>query len=606
MNNMKKALLYSAMALATLTMSSCGDDFLVIDPAGSISEGTLINDQGIDFVLTGAYSTLYGVSGQWNAPNNTIANPIFGDVVGGDYNEGSQQGDQPDWNALEIYSITAANSYLSSKWNYIYEAVKRCNAVISMVNKGGDKIANADQIIGQALFLKGLWMFEGIKTFGAAIPYVTVEDYEASVDPQVSNVDENGNYVYIWDKVEADLQEAMQKLPATWDSDFGRATKWMAEALLGKLDLYWSSPYNGTNGSNAAKLAEAKTHLENVLNNGVDAKGQKYRLANTYQELFLPDTSDWTGESIIDIQLTLDGSNVNTTAVYGGYYTGFNGGTAPYPTGWGFFQPSYNYVNSMITDANGLPLKDFTSVPALSMDGDEITSDLNTTTDPRLDITIGRHGVPFLDWGSTPAKSWIRQTTTGGVYVSKKHQSRVGDRGTYSLTNYGTSNVANFHVLRVADVYLMLAEIAIRNNDLGTAMNYINTVRGRAANSYITAEAGITDGSYTFVDKVNGTTKTDAAANYCIGLYTSLDSTADAWEALKRERRAELCQEGHRWFDLARWGEVGSVLNNFVAYEKQFLAKYKNSYDENWICFPIPNSEIQTAEGRFVQNVNWK
>ena len=53
--SMKKAILYSAMDLATtFGMSSCGDRFLLIDPAGSVSEGTLTNDQGIDFVLTGA------------------------------------------------------------------------------------------------------------------------------------------------------------------------------------------------------------------------------------------------------------------------------------------------------------------------------------------------------------------------------------------------------------------------------------------------------------------------------------------------------------------------------------------------------------------------
>ncbi len=113
---MKKAILYSAMALATMSLSSCGDDFLTIEAAGAVSESTLMNDQGIDFLLTGAYSSLNGMMpGQWDNPSRTLANPVFGDMLGGDTNEGTQAGDQPDWNQLEVYSITAANPYIAVK-----------------------------------------------------------------------------------------------------------------------------------------------------------------------------------------------------------------------------------------------------------------------------------------------------------------------------------------------------------------------------------------------------------------------------------------------------------------------------------------------------------
>lgn len=610
---MKKAILYSAMALATLSFSSCGDDFLVIDPAGAVSEATLTNDQGIDFVLTGAYATLNGMMPSlWNAPSNTLADPVFGDMLGADTNEGTQAGDQPDWAALEVYSFTASNSYILNKWAAIYEAVKRANNVISMVNKGGDAISNGDQIIGQALFLKSIWMFEGIRVFGAAIPYVSVEDYEANVDPQVSNVDESGNYVYIWDKVEADLKEAISKLPETWDGDYGRATSWQAKALLGKLYLYWSSPYNGNNGSNSAKLSDAKQYLSDVLNNGVDAKGNKYKLVDDYQTLFRAG-HDWDGESIIDIQFALDGSSFWTVAVYGGYYTGFNNtGDTGIPTGWGFIQPTYNYVNSMMVDANGLPLADFESqTPPTSFKevyDDEgnvvsrsIATDLTVTMDPRVDISVGRAGVPFLDWGTGPTAAMIRSFTNAGVYIAKKHHTSVAEFGSSALTNSGTTNTKNHHLMRLADVYLMLAEIAIREGDDATALKYINIVRERASHSYVKAEDGITVGSYTYTD-VNGTVHKDAAANYKLGLYPA---GYDAWTALKRERRAELSHEGHRFFDLARWGDVGTTLGNFVAFEAQYLTKYKTK-PGNFCTMPIPSSELNTAGGRFIQNADWK
>ncbi|MBR1541065.1 MAG: RagB/SusD family nutrient uptake outer membrane protein [Bacteroidaceae bacterium] len=618
---MKKAILYSAMALATMSLSSCGDDFLTVEAAGAVSESTLMNDQGIEFLLTGAYSSLNGmIPGQWSNPANTLANPVFGDMLGADTNEGTQAGDQPDWNALEVYSITAANPYILQKWQAIYEVVKRCNNILSILNRT-DAISNPDQIAGQAQFIKALWLFEGIRMFGAAIPYVSVEDYDANVDPQVSNVDESGNYVYIWDKVEADLKDAISKLPATWgEGNYGRATSWMAKALLGKVYLYWSSPYTGHNGTNASKLSEAKSLLSEVLNSGVDAKGQKYKMLDDYADLFAAG-HDWDGESIIDIQLTLDGSSIFTSAVYGGYYTGFNntGGTG-INTGWGFIQPTYNYVNSMYVDANGLPVADFesrdvptkfTEIYETQPDGTEkliersIATDLTLAVDPRLDISMGRAGVPFLDWGVAPEAAWIRSFTNAGVYVTKKHITRVSELGGQALTNFGTSNVKNHHLMRVADVKLMLAEIAIREGDLNTALSQINDVRRRAANSYITALSGVTKGSYTYQDKVNGTTHNDAAGNYIIGLYPSFSSESEAWTALKRERRAELSFEGHRFFDLARWGDVGETLGKYVAFERQYLAKYTNN-PGNFTCLPIPLNEIRSAEGRFVQNEDWK
>ncbi|MCR4765971.1 MAG: RagB/SusD family nutrient uptake outer membrane protein [Bacteroidaceae bacterium] len=618
---MKKAILYSAMALATtLGMSSCGDDFLLIDPAGAVSEGTLTNDQGIDFVLTGAYASLNGMIGSpWNNPGNSLSNIVFGDVVGADANKGSTAGDQSDWTMLETYSFTSANSYIRDKWGAIYEVVKRCNNVISMVGKGGDAISNPDQIIGQAQFLKSLWLFEGIRMYGAAIPYVSVEDYEANVDPQVSNVDESGNYVYIWSNVEADLKDAISKLPADWTStgDYGRATSWMAKALLGKLYLYWSSPYNGTNGT-ADHYSDAKTLFKDIIDNGVDAKGQKYTLANTYEELFAAATSDWTGESIIDCQMTLDGSNSLPNGVRSNYYIGFVSGDIP-GGGWGFYQPTSEFVNSYLVDADGLPASDYQDQPALTLtklvdegletEHTDVVSDLDTPTDPRLDVNVARFGVPMLDWGSTPDATWIRSFANGGPYLSKKAQSRRSERGTYSLTNYPISSTANFHYMRLADVYLMYAECCIHDGDYTTAMEYINKVRARAANGYVAAEDGITTKAYTLEDKVNGQTITGTAANYRIGLYKSLDAS-NAMTALKRERRAEFGMEGARWYDLARWGNIADELNAFIKFEMSSTggqkSKYVFGYDNKMVTFPIPESEIQTAEGRFVQNENWK
>ena len=72
------------------------------------------------------------------------------------------------------------------------------------------------------------------------------------------------------------------------------------------------------------------------------------------------------------------------------------------------------------------------------------------------------------------------------------------------------------------------------------------------------------------------------------------------------ERKIEMA-EGHRWYDLARWGIIADELNSYASYEKKFLLKYANSvYNAKWCVLPIPLNEIQKMDGLLVQNENWK
>jgi hypothetical protein len=608
---MKKAIIYSAMALATLSMSSCGDSFLLLEPAGAVSETALLSDNGIDMVLTGAYSSLNNMNQTGWMGYAALSNYCFGDVAGADANKGSQSSDQSDFTAIEVYSFSAANSYIQGKWAAVYEAAKRCNNVIDMVEKT-ENLTNPELIIAQAKFIKGVWMFEGIRMFGAFIPYVSLEDYQASTDPQVTNHKEGSDVadIPIWDLVAKDLKEAAEVLPDTWTNttgygatQYGRATKWMAKAMLAKLYLYWSSPYNGKNATDD-HWNDCKALLDEIIANGKDAKGTPFKLAKTYGELFNnANTSDWTGESVFDVQLTINGTQTDTNAAVYSPAIGTPGALGL--GGWGFYQPTYEFVNSFMVDDNGLPLANYTDFePLTTMGATAPVTDLDTPLDPRVDYCAGRFGVPYLDYGiPTGVTGWVRDYTNGGLYMNIKYQHRMADRGGTAVATAIGSNSANYHVIRFADILLMRAEVAIHENDLATALDLINQVRARAANSFIKNEKA----DKTFDNKVAGKIESGAAANYRIGLYTSFANAAEATTALKREMRAEFGMEGHRWFDIARWGEAASVLNAYRAYEgTYFPGKFGNVYNENWVTYPIPITEIQTAMGRIAQNANWK
>lgn len=555
----------------------------------SYTEVAFDDDAALEVVneaMANAYASFYmGVESQWSPGASYLNNIVFGDTAGGDANKGSTGGDQIDWENIQNYSISPDNSYINTKWNGVYNAVQRAHRVMNLVaNAKEGVVENPKQMIAQAKFIKAVWLFEGIRMFGAAIPYISLEDYQANHDnPKVSNVDQSGNYIYIWDRVEQDLIDAIIYLPESWEAgNKGRATRWMAMAMLAKLYLYWSSPYNGTNAT-ADHWSQARNLLEEIVNSG------KYSLVNKYSDLFNPSMPGETSESIFDIEMPY------------GYWTKLH-----FFGGWGFYQPTFEFVNSFIVDSNGLPANDYTTLAPLSTLYTDYSNDywivsctdLNTAVDPRLDFTAGRFQVPYWDKGM-PNDKWIRSYTNGGLYMNKKFQSRIA---TYFYIPI-ESEVKHYSVIRYADILLMLAEISLHDNDLASALYLINKVRSRAANDFVTNSGS----GYTMDDKVNNTIIPDAAGNYRIGLYTSFASTEEAYTALRRELRAEFGMEGHRWFDIARWGIPAAVLNDFRVYEKQYFSgKYENEYQAKWVTFPIPTAAIESSEGRIVQNENWK
>ena len=606
---MKKVLLYSAFALGTLTMSTgCGDSFLSLTPVSSTSEATLSDAAGVNYLLTGAYATFNSmVSSAGGMGEASLTNWVWGDIVGGDANKGSLASDQPDLTMLETWSWGTENGYIKNRWDAVYESVKRCNQVISLANKLGDALPNKDQIIAQAKFIKGFWMFDGIRVYGPAIPYVSVEDFEASTDPQVSNVDENGNYVYIWSKVEQDLKDAIAGLPETWEGDYGRATSWMAKAVLAKLYMNWTSPYDGSEGYGANKWTELTNLLDDIIANGKDAKGTKYQLAETYPALWHYETSDWTGESVFDIQFTMHGTTSETSSPFHTHAVEFSNALGY--GGWGFYQPSFEFTNNHIVDEAGLPLAfeeytDRDKYELIEMN-DPASMNLAVFNDPRIDVNVGRFGVPYLDWGTPNNMKFIRDYTNGGMYLNKKNHGWKTQRG--GATN-PVSTAVNYHIIRFAEILLMRAECYYHAGEYDKVIEIVNQIRTRAAQGFVAADETTTE-EYVMenLTGVGEATVEGAAANYRIGLYDeSYETKEKAWAALEREYRLEFGMEGHRWFDIARWGVVADRLNAFAEAENQYLGKYVNSYNKSWVYFPIPQSEVQTAQGRFVQTPAWK
>lgn len=261
----------------------------------------------------------------------------------------------------------------------------------------------------------------------------------------------------------------------------------------------------------------------------------------------------------------------------------------------GFDQPSFTLSNSFKVDANGLPFLDesYNAVPLKNDMGisaaQPFTPDSTTPLDPRIDWTIGRRGIPFLDWGIMPGSIWVRNQAAAGPYEPIKHLFYKSQEGTYtdasSWTNGFTAN--NYHLIRYADVLLMAAEAEVNGGgSLMQAMTYVNQVRARAANP-----AG-------FVGPSNNAGKV-SPANYQIGLYTSFPDATYAMKAIMFERKIELATEGHRFSDLVRWGTAKAQLDAYAANEAKqgYLSMTGVTFTVGKSEYlPIPQAEIDKSQ----------
>src|SRR3954466_14862456 len=117
--NLRHRVLGGATAFATaLVLYGC-HDFLTQNavPQGAVTAGTLKTKSGVEGMLIAAYRAL-DCNYQTAAWGCAVSNWVFGSVASDDAYEGSQAGDQPGIELIELYHWTTpdAEGYLNAKW----------------------------------------------------------------------------------------------------------------------------------------------------------------------------------------------------------------------------------------------------------------------------------------------------------------------------------------------------------------------------------------------------------------------------------------------------------------------------------------------------------
>ncbi|AEI48883.1 RagB/SusD family nutrient uptake outer membrane protein [Runella slithyformis] len=559
---------------------SCSESFFDLKPQGRASLAQLSTKNGVNALLIGAYSLMDGVGAGNTGRQSTISNYVFGGISSDDAVKGTDAGDQPEQSFIEQYNWLSDNTYFLGKWWHSYDGVARCNEVIQIVSSPEVKDmtdAEKTQVIAEARFLRGHYHFEAKKMWNR-VPYIDEKVY-VSADPNSTKVP---NTEDIWAKIEADFDFAAKNLPGV-QAQKGRATQWAAKSYLAKAMIFQK------------KWAAAKTLLEDVLKNS----GKK--LVANYHDNYRT-TGNNNSESIFEVQFSVNDGTTGNNGNAGDNLNWPYSATAPGRGCCGFYQPSHNLVNAFKTE-NGLPMigdaadgtLDTYNRVDLPNDQGIVASaafslDKSIPVDPRLDWTVGRRGVNFLDWGPMPGSTWIRDQAYAGPFTGKKWMYYLSEENstTHSTSRRNVNN--NYRLIKLSHVVLWLAECEVELGNLAAAEGYVNQIRLRAKTGSVQ----------------------DASVNYQVDAYPSgtfAGKGADfARNAVRMEQRLEFAMEGHRFFDLVRWGIAEKVLNKYAAEEsvpgtepsgRKFNKRSymvgkvfatKNNY------FPLPQDEILNSQ----------
>ena len=574
---MKYLIKYIALALLITGFFSCEDLFEPIDENRLTPDYVESDPESAEGILLHAYTGLISHT------NFTVA--ASDDAVSNNLND--------DYRRMATGQLSAQYNP-AQRW-YLFNEIFYINKFIEIVES--DKVRWKDndtvnllfkeRLLGEALAMRAVYHFyilqahAGVGVSGQllGIPYyekyLTVDD-DFNI-PRLSFEATIG-------KIIADLNQAVELLPMVYSDDiidvlpkhqgydFGqykiangrqynlRMSGKIARALIARVELFAASPAFLNGAGHYENAANAAAELIN-LNGGLSGLVPGIEFYQTDNQL--------RGEEFI-WRSSIEGGSGSAWLEEQNYPPSVNGS--------GNLNPTHNLVNAFPMD-NGFPISE-------AIDYDPQNPYENR--DPRLSAYIlcnenmlynGAYVITGLGGGINRIDSIPERSTRTGYYMKKL--LRTAD---VRINNDGSA-VSAKHIniyFRFTELFLILAEAA---NEIG-GPDY--TVGGMSAKDIIGAirdRAGIND-----------------------EYLPTVVSQAEMREVIRNERRIELCFEGHRFWDLRRWGlplneSVSGYFYNGSRYVEIPVIETRD-YPEYAKYLPIPYSEIIKFSA-LEQNTGW-
>jgi len=522
------------LTLGILMLGSCSEDFLEKEPSTQKTVETFYNTPQDAFEgLVAAYDILQqGDYGHFLMMSEIASDNCFGgagktDGFGHNY---------WDWFRTE-------NNQNGNAWRKYFQGIYRSNTVLANLDKveWGNQSELRTQYEAEARFLRAFFYFDVVRLFGN-VPLIT-KPLEAGEYEQPQAPAEE-----VYKQIAEDLTFAIENLPATAfgsinPGDYGRATKWAAEAMMGRVFLFYTGYYQKADIAGIATRDQVRGYIDDVITNSGHA------LVPEYRRLFRAaswDTKDYVGEDNIEtvfaIKYTLQGVNqwgLNSGNRWQKFLGLRNHNAYPYGGGWGFCTVNPKLWNAF---ADGDTRKTASII-------DVVTEAPSFTPVDQRQYT-----------GYAPKKY---APTTDKVMVdgSEVVISTVENMG-------GNDQINQFDdwvIIRYSDVLLMAAELRLDGG--GDAQTPFNEVRNRAFNGTAPAVA---------VSKA----------------------------AIMEERRFEFALEGLRYWDLLRQGiDVANQAIDNTDPVEEFVVDFR---PETGGFFKIPESQVNLSNGSLNQNAGWE
>lgn len=422
---MKKVFL---LILVTWIFSSCSEEFLDRKPLDQVDSSTFYRTEEDAFeALVAVYDVLGyqstpGVS--W-APYLTVSDMLSDDAYAG----GADANDGLDEDELNNFNIPPTNLLVHSTWLINYTGIYRANLLLEKLPDIDMDEEEKERMRGECKFLRAYFHFQLVRLF-ENIPLLT-RTLQSPSEYSVEQAEPSETY----NQIALDLFEAAGVLPEMVDpGENGRLTKWAAQALLGRVYLFYEGVYGMDlmAGSETLDRTRILALLEDIINNSSHALLPEF--ADNFRKAF-----EFSEESIFEI------SHGDSPPWWDwGYLRGSEGNLAAqmqgprvtnsdnWNRGWSFAPVTYSLFKELEED----PRREATIVIETELDGNLVKGYQHTG------------------------------------YYSNKYTSDEEHWG--SDGQFEHNRTCNYRVIRYSDVLLMAAELGSPN-----AQSYLDEVRGR-------------------------------------------------------------------------------------------------------------------------------
>ena len=535
------------------------------------------------------------VNGIYSVMNRNLADPeedpffIF-DIASDDRLGG---GSQSNIGAQGVDRLMNAYvDWMKPLWQQRYAGINRANNALETIDKVTEWSSpdKKNQLLCEIYFLRAFYYFNLAQVFNG-VPLVL--STEAKNLPK-SSPDE------IYAQIASDLKNAIEAGPSTKYPDFGegRVSKWAAEGMMARVWLFYTGFYGKSElpvaGGGSISKSQVASWLEDCINNSgfglVSDQRNLWPYTNPYTAKDYPYTNEpiivktAAGTDSITGYKIKDGINWETDENKESMFA-IKMSNKP---GWSAdSQLRHNriveFYNPRKTTEAAFPfsVQGYSNGPVCWKLWTDWAEDPDYAGDYRRVGSICKRADEIPNYKGDAAKEVENTDLLAKKYLgceayNEDHSGRYLSYGYYygSENNRQTGLTQSLVWLRFADVLLMHSELTdgkvVYNGKSG-----LNAVRQRA---------GLPDVTYSL-------------------------------QALKKERRYELCFEALRWNDLRRWGDVAEKVKNQVgnpilnqgipgeyAFTNDFMQRYR---DTEGGFFKIPEDQVTLSEGVLEQNPGW-